>query len=237
MSVIHDVSDTCEACTFIKIEKQDLRIISKSWKRKYIKAPSIFEIINQPILRVEHDGDLKGLRGKNVSTMNYKHFFIDQAQKVYGRRIRMQSFPFMLRHSPVSMNYIDIVYPQRDYAFTYLENSDKIWKNVKTMSNQTICLGSKIVEDSRSRPFSPIPPEFKKGDIIYGSYFGSGLLSKNFPSYQHDFNDTMIGKRLTRDACYTNTAGMSNSSPEACSEKKDGRNLLKLNKSMIQTIF
>ncbi len=66
------------------------------------------------------------------------------------------------------------------------------------MGNLKMCLALKVKEDSRTRPFSPIPSDTRKGDLIVGSYFGTELLSSQYMDYHRIFNCEMIPKVIER---------------------------------------
>ncbi|TAN46134.1 MAG: FAD-binding oxidoreductase [Candidatus Methanoperedens sp.] len=162
------------------------------------------EVFNQPIVRIEQFGepvDIHQIKGKHINTFMDKDFYIKLAQYMYAQRIRVRSFPFLLRYSPVSNSFIDIIYPDRDCLFEMIDYSDKLRKNVKmqgikTMGNLKLCLGLRVKEDSKTRPFSPIPLDIKKDDLIFGLNFGTELLSKDYLRYQKFFSSEIIRKAV-----------------------------------------
>ena len=162
------------------------------------------EILNQPIVRVEkfeEHVDVNKIKGKLLTTFIDENYYINHARNVYASRVRIRSFPFLLRYSPISSIFIDIVYPDKNYMYEMFEYSDNIWKNVKkqglkTLSKQILILAHRVTEDSKTRPFSPFPSEIKKGDLIFGTYFGAELLSKDYLKYHQTFNHEMIKKTI-----------------------------------------
>lgn len=155
-----------------------------------------FEMLNQPVLLIEDNENICRLKGKLRKTVVDDNFYTNQARGIYEREIKMQFFPFSLRYAPAALNFIDIVYPDKSYVTTLFEYSDKLWSKFKNMSNLRLALGSKVMEDSRTRPFCPIPSHIQRGDMAFGSYFGSVQLSKNYTSYQHEFNEKMIERAV-----------------------------------------
>ncbi|VVB95261.1 D-lactate dehydrogenase (acceptor) [uncultured archaeon] len=162
------------------------------------------ELLNVPIVRLEkfeEPVDAGKVKGKLLTTFIDENYYINHAKNVYASRVRIRSFPFLLRYSPVSTVFIDIVYPDKKYMYDMFEYSDKIWKNVKkqglkTLSKQILILAHRVTEDSKTRPFSPFPSEIKKGDLIFGTYFGAELLSKDYLKYHQTFNHEMIKKTI-----------------------------------------
>lgn len=154
------------------------------------------EIMKQPIIRIESDDDIKGLKGERMIKLKYEDFFPKYARFIYGTRMGNESFPFLLRPAPVAFNFIDIVFPRRDLIHSYFEYSDKLIRNIKTLSNTRLTLAYKVVQDARSRPFIPLPSNFEKGDYAFGSYFGSQHLTKDYELYQREFNNKLIERTI-----------------------------------------
>ncbi len=154
------------------------------------------EVKKQPMLRVESDEEIVGLKGECMVKLKLENFYPKYARFMYATRIGNESFPYLLRHSPVSFNFIDIVYAQRDNIYGFFEYSDKLLKNVKTLSNLRLTLAYKVIEDARSRPFIPLPSNFEKGDFAFGSYFGAQHLTKYYELYQREFNNKMIERTI-----------------------------------------
>ncbi len=162
------------------------------------------EVFNQPIVRIENYGepvDIHQIKGKHITTFSDEDFYIKLAHYMYAQRIRVRSFPFLLRYSPVSNSFIDTIYPDRESVIQMLDYSDTIRKNVgnqgiKTMGTLRLCLGMRVKEDSKTRPFSPVPPGIKKGDLIFGLNFGTELLSRDYLRYQQVFSNEIIRKAI-----------------------------------------
>jgi FAD/FMN-containing dehydrogenase len=160
------------------------------------------EVFNQPIVRIEQfeePVDTGKIKGEHITTFTNDNFYVSHARYMYANRIRVRFFPFLWKYSPVSLNFIDTLYPDKNSIFEMFDYSDKLRnkvksQNIKMMGNLKMCLALRVKEDSKTRPFSPIPQDTKKGDMIYGSYFGSELLSKNYTDYHRIFNYDMIPK-------------------------------------------
>lgn len=162
------------------------------------------ELLNQPVVRIEkyeEPVDVNKVKGKLLTTFIDENYYINHAKNVYASRVRIRSFPFLLRYSPVSSVFIDIVYPDKKNMYEMFDYSDKIWKNVKKqglkiLSKQILILAHRVTNDSSTRPFSPFPSEINKGDLIYGTYFGAELLSRDYLKYHQVFNHEMINKTI-----------------------------------------
>ncbi len=154
------------------------------------------EVKKQPMLRVESDEEYAGLKGESQVKLKLENFYPKYARFMYETRIGNESYSNLLRYSPVSFNFIDIVYAQRDNIYGFFEYSDRLLKNVKTLSNLRLTLAYKVVEDARSRPFIPLPSNFEKGDYVFGSYFGAQHRTKDYELYQREFNNKMIERTI-----------------------------------------
>ncbi|NJD77868.1 MAG: FAD-binding oxidoreductase [Candidatus Methanoperedens sp.] len=160
------------------------------------------EVFNQPIVRIEQfeePVDMGKIKGEHITTFTSDNFYVSHSRYMYAHRIRIRFFPFLWKYSPVSLNFIDTLYPEKNSIFEMFDYSDKLRsrvksKGVKMMGNLKMCLALRVKEDSQTRPFSPIPSDTKKGDLIFGSYFGTELLSKNYNDYHRIFNHEMIPK-------------------------------------------
>lgn len=154
------------------------------------------EVGKQLMLRVESYEEISGLRGECQSKAVIDNFYPKFARFIYKGEIGNRSFPNLLIHSPVSFNFIDVIHAHRDNIEGLFDYSDKLLKNVKTLSNLKITLSSKVLADKHSRPFCPLPDNFEKGDMAFGSYFGSQHLTKHYELYQNGFNNKMIERMI-----------------------------------------
>ncbi len=164
------------------------------------------EVLNQPLVFIEEYGEtghVNKMAGKLINTVIDDNFYINHARNRYRQRIRIHSFINSFYNSPISPSFIDVVYPDRNCIPEMFDYSDKIWKNVKkcgikTLLTHKLCLALRVKEDSKTRPFSPFPSEINKGDLIFGSYFGTEIFSKDYLKYQQTFNEKMIKKTIEK---------------------------------------
>lgn len=161
------------------------------------------ETFGQHIVRIENyeePVDKNKIKGKCINISDNTDFYINACRFMYAQRIRLHSFPFLIRYKPISINFIDIVYPDKDYIYETFNYSDKLWKNAKkdihVLGNLKLCLALRVKEDSKTRPFSPIPSSVKKGDLIFGSYFGAEIATDDYSNYQEQFTFEMINKAI-----------------------------------------
>lgn len=164
------------------------------------------EVFNQPIIRIENFDtpiDKSKLKGKWIKTIENQDFYINACKFMYTQRMRFRSFPFWFRYTPISLNFIDVIYPDKNYIFDMFNYSDELWKDVKKDSkfvgNLKLVLGLRVKEDSKTRPFSPIPSSIKKNDLIFGTYFGAEIATRNYDNYHQNFNCKMIKKAVDMD--------------------------------------
>ncbi len=160
------------------------------------------EVSDQPIVCIEnHEEPI------NCNRKNGKHLriisenYINLAKNIYVQRIRMHSLGHLFGHSPMVPNFIDIVYPDKNSIYEMFDYADKMWKNIekngiRTIPAQKICLASRVKEDSKTRPFSPFPSNINKGDLVFGSYFGTDIYLKDYLKYHQLFNCKMIEKAI-----------------------------------------
>lgn len=160
------------------------------------KGAMFLEVRKQTMLRIESDEEIAGLRGDCQIKSKIDNFYPKYARFIYEMEIANRSFPNIIRPAPVSFNFIDVIYAQRDNIYGFFDYSDKLLKNVKTLSYLKLILAHKVEEDARSRPFIPLPSNFHKGDLAFGSYFGAAHLTKDYELYQREFNNMMIERTI-----------------------------------------
>lgn len=167
------------------------------------------EMMHQPIIRMENFGEPiepGKMKGKLITTIISNDFYLDHAHDTYSHRIRHNSLLYMFRMPPISLNFIDVVFPDRKYISESFDYADKLWKNVRKQGvkqgiysavNHKLCLALRVKENAQSRPFSPIPSGINNGDLIFGAYFGTNLVFNdysNYLKYNNIFNFEMINK-------------------------------------------
>ncbi len=195
------------------------------------------EIFNQPIIRIENYEipiDETKIKGKCININENKDFYINACRFVYTQRIRFHSFPFLYRYTPISLNFIDVVYQDRNNIFDMCSYSDKLWKDikkdVKMIGNLKLVLALRVKEDSKTRPFSPFPSSIQKNDLIFGSYFGAEISTKDYDIYQKNFNNKMIKKVIDMNGMLYKYCGHVKEFAKEMFQEERWNNLIKIKK-------